>query len=466
VHANVGTLHVVIHRSIGGSFRGEGRAAWKTLNVIRRPTDTQMVRWRLGDSLPIATTIAVACAFALLLLPAQGRNQLEIATAATLALALVVLARRLPQKPLPSVLVCVGYVLVAALLRDAAAGSVSGFAALYLLPVIWLAWTAGRREVLIVFAAVLGALVAPLAIASSSYPANSGRASAILMVAVIAVAATIRLLRSETSQATSKLHEEAELLAQQNEGLRQLDRMKDEFIAIISHELRTPLSSITGYLELVLDDAHLLTPDHRQFLTVISRNVDRLTLLANDLLLLAAAENGTLALAKSDFELSALLEEVANAARPHAAEQQIVLRLEVDVEGAELHADRPRLAQLFDNLISNAIKFTPAGGSVTLRALRVGDHVVVEVEDSGIGVDADELPRLFDRFYRARTATDRNVGGTGLGLAIAKTIADAHDATLDVTSELGGGTTFRLQLPPAALAVPGAAPRVRSLAHR
>ena len=435
--------------------------------MIRRPTDTQMVRWRLGDSLPIATTIAVACAFALLLLPAQGRNQLEIATAATLALALVVLARRLPQKPLPSVLVCVGYVLVAALLRDAAAGSVSGFAALYLLPVIWLAWTAGRREVLIVFAAVLGALVAPLAIASSSYPANSGRASAILMVAVIAVAATIRLLRSETSQATSKLHEEAELLAQQNEGLRQLDRMKDEFIAIISHELRTPLSSITGYLELVLDDAHLLTPDHRQFLTVISRNVDRLTLLANDLLLLAAAENGTLALAKSDFELSALLEEVANAARPHAAEQQIVLRLEVDVEGqADLRADRPRLAQLFDNLISNAIKFTPAGGSVSLRALRACDHVIVEVEDSGIGVAADELPRLFDRFYRARTATDRNVGGTGLGLAIAKTIADAHDATLDVKSELGGGTTFRLQLPPAALAVPGAAPRVRSLAHR
>ena len=92
--------------------------------------------------------------------------------------------------------------------------------------------------------------------------------------------------------------------------------------------------------------------------------------------------------------------------------------------------------------------------------------VIVEVEDSGIGVAADELPRLFDRFYRARTAIDGNVGGTGLGLAIAKTIADAHDATLDVTSELGGGTTFRLQLPPAALAVVGAEPRVRSLAPR
>jgi signal transduction histidine kinase len=429
--------------------------------VIRRVTDRQVVR------LPIATSLAVALAFVLLLLPAQGRNHLETAAAATLGLALVVLARRVRSTPLGSVPVCVGYVLFAALLRDAAAGSVSGFAALYLLPVIWLAWTAGGREVLIAFAAVLGALVAPLAIAASSYPANSGRASAILMVAVIAVAATIRLLRSETSQATSKLHEEAELLAQQNEGLRQLDRMKDEFIAIISHELRTPLSSITGYLELVLDDAHLLTRDHQEFLTVISRNVDRLTLLANDLLLLAAAENGTLALATSDFELSTLLEEAANAARPHAADQQIALRLEVEVDGqTQLHADRPRLAQLLDNLISNAIKFTPAGGSVTLRTLRGGDHVIVEVEDSGIGVAADELPRLFDRFYRARTATDGNVGGTGLGLAIAKTIADAHDAALEVTSELGGGTTFRLRLPPAALAVADAEPRVRSLAHR
>jgi signal transduction histidine kinase len=424
--------------------------------VILRRADTQMVR------LPMATTLAVAFAFVLLLLPAQGRNHLEIASAAALGVVLVGLARWLPHLRLRPILVCVGYVLFAALLRDAAAGSVSGFAALFLLPATWLAWTAGWRETLVAFAAVGSALAAPLAIASSSYPANSGRASAILMIAVIAVGSTIRILRTKTSQATAS----AELLARQNEGLRQLDRMKDEFIAIISHELRTPLSSITGYLELVLDEAHLLAPDHHEFLTVISRNVDRLTLLANDLLLLAAAENGTLALAKTEFALSALLEEVANAARPQAAERQIELRLEVeDEESSHLHADRPRLAQVFDNLISNAIKFTPAGGSVTLRALRAGDHVNVEVEDTGIGVAADELPRLFDRFYRARTATDGNVGGTGLGLAIAKTIADAHEATLDVASELGRGTTFRFRLPPAALAVPGAAPRVRSLAH-
>jgi signal transduction histidine kinase len=351
-------------------------------------------------------------------------------------------ARGLRHRAVAPVAVSVGYLLFAALLRDAAAGSVSGFAALFLLPVVWLAWTAGGRELLVVFGGVLAALAAPLALAGSSYPANSGRASAILMIATVALGATIHVLRRETSRATA----EASSLAVQNEGLRELDRMKDEFIAIISHELRTPLSSIAGYLELVLDDAHLLTPDHHEFLGVVSRNVNRLTLLANDLLLLAAAENGTLMFAKTDFELSELLEEVVDAARPQAVEEDVSLSLELDTT-CRVHADNPRLAQLFDNLIANAIKFTPAGGSVTVRAHRAGTHVLVAVEDSGIGIAADELPQLFDRFYRARSATDRNVGGTGLGLAIAKTIADAHDAQLEVTSRLGSGTTFELRLP-------------------
>jgi signal transduction histidine kinase len=424
------------------------------------------VQWRredgsgVGDTLPIATAIAVACAFVLLLLPTNGRDHLETGGAAMLGLALVALARWLPRTPLRPVAVCVGYVLFAALLRDAAAGSVSGFAALFFLPVIWLAWTAGRREILVVLAAMLVALAAPLALAGSSYPANSGRASAILMIATIAVGSTIQLLRRETSRATaeaSRLHDEARLLSAQNEGLRELDRMKDEFIAIISHELRTPLSSIAGYLELVLDDAHLLTADHHEFLGVVSRNVNRLTLLANDLLLLAAAENGTLTFEKTDFELVELLEEVVDTARPHAVDQGVALSLEVD-SSSRVNADRPRLSQLFDNLIANAIKFTPAGGSVTVRALPAGRQVLVDVEDSGIGIDPDELPRLFDRFYRAQTATTRNIGGTGLGLAIAKTIADAHDAPLDVTSELGRGTTFQLRLPAVA--------RDRNLARR
>jgi signal transduction histidine kinase len=433
---------------------------------------------RVGDTLPIATAIAVACAFALLLLPAHGRSHAEIAAAAALGLALVPLAHWRRDARYQPVMVCIGYVLVAALLRDAEAGSVSGFAALFVLPVIWLAWTAGRRELLIVLATVLAGLAAPLAFASSSYPANAGRASTILILAAIVVGATIQILRGTMSQATasaraeaSKLHDEAQLLSQQNEGLRELDRMKDEFIAVISHELRTPLTSIAGYLELVLEESHLLAPDHHDFLTVVSRNVERLALLANDLLLLAAAEKGTFTLTKTDFELSVLLEEVANAAQPLAARNDISLNVEVDGRW-HLHADRPRLGQLFDNLISNAVKFTPAGGSVTLRALTADDEVIVTVEDSGIGIAADELPRLFDRFYRARTAKARKVDGTGLGLAIAKTIADAHDAHIDVTSELGCGTTFELRLPATATTfaspapVPVGAEPERRLAHR
>jgi len=429
--------------------RGEAFAAWKTLILIARAADTTTVQGhreagrRVADTLPLATAIAVFCALVLLLLPAQGRSHLETAVAAAVGLGLVALARWLPQTATRPLAVCVGYLLFAALLRDAAAGSVSGFAALFFLPVVWLAWTAGRREMLVVLTAVLGALAAPLVFAGSSYPANTARASVILMIATIAVGSTIQILRRETSRATaeaSKLHTEAQ-------DLRELDRMKDEFIAIISHELRTPLSSIAGYLELVLDDAHLLSPDHTEFLGVVSRNVNSLTLLANDLLLLAAAENGTLTFTKTDFELTQILEEVVNAARPHAVEKNVALRLEADDVKSHVHADRPRLAQLFDNLISNAIKFTPADGSVTLRALPAGDQLLIEVEDSGIGIAADELPWLFDRFYRAGTARTHSVGGTGLGLAIAKTIADAHDAELHVTSEVGLGTTFRLQLP-------------------
>jgi signal transduction histidine kinase len=434
----------------------------ETLILAAHSTDTRMVQWRLearpegGDTLPIATAVAVACAFLLLLLPAESRDHREIAAASALGLALVAVARWLPRPLFRPVLIGVGYILFAALLRDSAAGSVSGFAALFFLPAIWLAWTAGWLELLAIFATTLSAVAVPLAVAGSSYPANSGRASVMLMIAVVTVCSTIRILRSEASQATasaraeaSKLHHEAQLLSQQNEGLRELDRMKDEFIAIISHELRTPLTSIAGYLELVLDDAHLLTADHRESLAVVSRNVGRLTLLANDLLLLAAAENGTLVLAKTSFELSELLAEAENAARPQAGANGVALSVEVDGT-SHLYADRPRLAQLLDNLISNAIKFTPAGGSVTVRAASAGDQLLVEVEDSGIGIPADELPRLFDRFYRARSAKTRNVAGTGLGLAIAKTIADAHDAQLRVTSELGRGTTFQLRLPTAA----------------
>ncbi len=449
----------------GSYFRGQPDGAWKTLTLRAHSTDTQRVRWRLeadpgvSDSLPIATSIAVVGALVLLLIPAQGRNHLELAVAATAGLALVAFARWLPHTLVRPVLVAVGYILFIALLRDAAAGSVSGFASLFSLPVIWLAWTAGWTELLVVLVTVLSALAVPLAVAGSSYPTNSGRASAILMIALLALGSTIRILRSATSEATSKLHREAQLLAEQNEGLRELDRMKDEFIAIISHELRTPLTSIAGYLELVFDDAHLLAPGHQEFLGVVSRNVDRLTLLANDLLLLAAAENGTLALTTTDFDLSLLLEEAENAARPQAVERGIALSLEV--EGTTyVHGDRPRLAQLFDNLISNALKFTPEGGAVTVRASTAGGRLVVEVADTGIGIPDDELARLFDRFYRARSAKVRNVGGTGLGLAIAKTIADAHGGELHVTSELGRGTTFQVLLPTAATVPASVKPHV------
>jgi PAS domain S-box-containing protein len=232
----------------------------------------------------------------------------------------------------------------------------------------------------------------------------------------------------------------------QNDRLRELDRLKDEFVAAVSHELRTPLTSILGYLELVLDDTERLDDQHREFLNVIERNANRLLRLVGDLLFVAQVEANKLTLARSELELDALVEECVEAAGPRAAEGGVTLGSETELEGA-LSGDPARLAQLVDNLISNAIKFTPAGGRVLVRLARSNGSAVLEVEDTGMGISADEQAHLFERFYRTRSAGENAIPGTGLGLSIAQEIAQAHGGHIGVTSEEGVGTTFRVELP-------------------
>jgi PAS domain S-box-containing protein len=232
----------------------------------------------------------------------------------------------------------------------------------------------------------------------------------------------------------------------QNDRLRELDRLKDEFVAAVSHELRTPLTSILGYLELVLDDTDRLDDQHRQFLDVAERNANRLLRLVGDLLFVAQVDADKLTLARSELELDALVEECVEAAGPRAAEGGVTLGSETELESA-LSGDPARLAQLVDNLISNAIKFTPAGGRVDVRLARSNGSAVLEVEDTGMGISADEQTHLFERFYRTRSAGENAIPGTGLGLSIAQEIAQAHGGHIGVTSEEGVGTTFRVELP-------------------
>jgi PAS domain S-box-containing protein len=236
-------------------------------------------------------------------------------------------------------------------------------------------------------------------------------------------------------------------LAEQNERLRELDRLKDEFISLVSHELRTPLTSIRGYLELLLDGgAGDLTDDQSRFLAVVDRNSKRLMHLVGDLLFLAQVEAGKLALELGDVELDALVVEAVEAAKPIADEKGIDLKASVEPIPTMV-GDRGRLAQVLDNLVSNALKFTGDGGTVDVVVESANGEAVVEVRDTGIGISAEEQEHLFDRFFRSAEATERAIPGTGLGLTIAKAIVERHEGEIEVESVTGEGTTMRVRLP-------------------
>ncbi|HEX6457375.1 MAG TPA: PAS domain S-box protein [Thermoleophilaceae bacterium] len=224
------------------------------------------------------------------------------------------------------------------------------------------------------------------------------------------------------------------------------DRMKDEFLALVSHELRTPLTSIVGYLELLGDDdAELDTEQGRHFLDVIERNAIRLQRLVDDVLFAARAEAGRLALDKRDVDLREVAGESVAAARPRAQDAGVELSLEAD-RLPLMAADRDRVGQALDNLISNALKFTPPGGRVDVRLRRWDDLARIDVSDTGLGMSPGDSERAFDRFFRA-AATRDYAPGVGLGLTIVKTIVEGHGGTIAVSSNEGRGTSFSIELP-------------------
>jgi PAS domain S-box-containing protein len=263
------------------------------------------------------------------------------------------------------------------------------------------------------------------------------------IVGLATIARDISTRKQVEAERERLLHE----LEGQNERLRELDRLKDEFVALVSHELRTPLTSIRGYLELVLEgDAGDLNDEQRQFLGVVERNAHRLLALVGDLLFLAQMEAGKLTLEVGAVDLSAIAAESVETARPLAEEKDVTLTLATGPL-ALIAGDRARLAQLLDNLISNGIKFTPSGGRVDVRVSGRRGNAVIEVRDTGMGIPAEEQEHLFERFFRTSRATEQAIPGTGLGLAISKAIVHAHSGRITLTSEEGAGTTFRVAVP-------------------
>lgn len=227
---------------------------------------------------------------------------------------------------------------------------------------------------------------------------------------------------------------------------KELERLKSDFISTVSHELRTPLTSIKGYVDIVLaGDAGPLTPHQEEFLTIVSQNTSRLTALINDLLEIERLESGRIEFEFTELILEEVLHEVARSLKVNA--EQKGLKLLVAIEpGLAVRGDRERLAQVFMNLLGNAIKYTSAG-TVALKAYKENGTVIVAVRDTGIGLSESDMQKLFQKFFRSENPYVRKAGGTGLGLSIAKAIVERHNGTITVTSQLGQGSTFTVRLP-------------------
>ena len=231
-------------------------------------------------------------------------------------------------------------------------------------------------------------------------------------------------------------------------ALRQLERVRTEFVANVSHELRTPLTAIQGYLETLLSGALEERENARRFLEIVLRHSERLGRLLNDLTDLSNIELGKVALRREPVRVDEVVASVVGIIAPRAARSRVAVTAQVPADLPEVSADRDRLAQVLINLVDNAVKYTPEGGSVSLTARRPDEHAIeMAVTDTGIGIPPADLPRITERFYRVDRARSRELGGTGLGLAIVKHLVMAHGGELGIESEPGRGTTVRFTLP-------------------
>ncbi|MFS0780624.1 two-component system histidine kinase PnpS [Bacillus sp. 1P06AnD] len=227
--------------------------------------------------------------------------------------------------------------------------------------------------------------------------------------------------------------------------LKKLEQMRQDFVANVSHELRTPITSIKGFSETLLDGDLKDQQTLRAFLTIILNESDRLQMLIQELLELSKIEKSEFALAMSKIDLASLVRDTGEMFKRKAEKKQISFTVE-NKGPVIIEADSSRLKQVLINLISNAFNYTQEGGNVWVRIKEDDNYAYLEVEDTGIGIDEKEIPRIFERFYRVDRARSRNSGGTGLGLAIVKHLVEAHKGLLEVNSIPGEGTTFIVRL--------------------
>jgi two-component system phosphate regulon sensor histidine kinase PhoR len=229
--------------------------------------------------------------------------------------------------------------------------------------------------------------------------------------------------------------------------LKQLDQMRSDFVANVSHELRTPLSILHGYLETLLDNPKTSREELSRILAVMQRHSRRLGLLVDNLLSLARLESSNTKLEFNEVPVRELFNNVTRDWNEKLAAKNLNVIVDLSPDLQTITADETRLQEVFYNLLENAVKYSRENGQIRLRAAQRGPEIVLSVSDDGIGISKDQLPRIFERFYRADKARSRELGGTGLGLAIVKHIAQLHGGRVEAESELGRGTTIRVVLP-------------------
>lgn len=230
------------------------------------------------------------------------------------------------------------------------------------------------------------------------------------------------------------------------ERLHKLEVYRKEFLGNVSHELKTPIFNIQGYVLTLLDGGLEDPAINRNYLERAERSIDRMITIVDDLEAISQLETGELQIEPERFDIAVLAKDVADAQEMKATAKGIVLTLPEETKPMFVYADRFRIRQVLVNLIVNSVKYGKQNGETKIRFYDVGDNIMVEVADNGIGIEKEHLPRLFERFYRVDKSRSREQGGTGLGLAIVKHIIEAHNQTINVMSTEGAGTVFSFTL--------------------
>src|SRR5437762_435803 len=228
---------------------------------------------------------------------------------------------------------------------------------------------------------------------------------------------------------------------------KRLDQVRSDFVANVSHELRTPLSILRGYIETLVDNPETSREELARILQVMERHSKRLGLLVDDLLSLAQLESSTTTLEIDQVRLPELFDHILRDWKRKLSEKNLKVIVHLAQDASPIRADETRLQEVLYNLLENAVKYSRENGEIRVQAARRGSEIVLSVSDDGIGISKDDLPRIFERFYRADKARTRELGGTGLGLSIVKHIAQLHGGRVEAESELGRGTTIRVLLP-------------------